>query len=356
MCLFVWYDEHMSVQHIHFDISNLIRIALVAFLGFAVWNILDFIVVLAVALVVSTFIEDFVRRGKKHKIPRAVSVILFYLITLVLFLGVLVFLIPALTREIGLLSQIYPEIQGLINIDVLQNATGDATSIREFVSHVNQVSLSDVLFKNLSLFFGGIFNLAFIFIFSFYLSIQEGSFDKVLRIFTPIHHEEKVLNLWHRTQVKIGSWFRGQLIIALALTILTYIGLSLFGVPYAFLLSMLAGLFGLIPYGILIAIVPTLIMGFLNGGLIMVALILGFYILLQQVLDYVLQPIILKRLTGIPSLLVILSVVIGAKLFGFFGLILAVPVTLFILECIDDREKVRIQKRKDLFWRQNPHE
>lgn len=346
----------MSIQRIHFDTANLIRVAFVVLLGFAVWRIFDFVIVLAVALVVSTFIEDFVKRGRKHRIPRAVSVILFYLISILLFLGILVFLIPALAQEVDLLARIYPEIQTVINLDVLNDAAGGAYNVQDVLAQISQVSFGDVLLKNLSLFFGGILNVVFIFIFSFYLSIQEGSFDKLLRIFTPLHHEEKVLDLWRRTQLKIGSWFRGQLIIALALTILTYIGLSLFGVPYAFLLSLLAGLFGLIPYGILIALIPALLMGFSEGGIGMLLLILGFYALLQQILDYILQPIILRKLTGIPSLLVILSVVIGAKLFGFFGLILAVPVTLFILECVEDREKRRMRERHNLFSPRKHHE
>ncbi len=335
----------MINRDIHFNVQNLIEIAVVALIGLALWNIRDFILVLAVALVISTFIEDFVKRGKKHKIPRALSVVLFYIVALTLFLGLLVFLVPVLVKEVGLLSQIYPEIQNFVNLELLQKTIGNAGNFREVLDQINQASIGSVLFKNLSVLFGNIFNVVFVFIISFYLSIQEGSFDKVLKIFTPLPYEEKVLDLWHRSQTKIGTWFRGQLLIALILTILTYAGLSLFGLPYAFLLSLLAGVFGLVPYGIFLAILPAMAIGASNGGIRTAFLVLVFYILLQQVLDYILQPIILKRLTGIPSLMVILSVIIGAKLFGFFGLILAVPTSLFVLEWIGDREQARMNER-----------
>jgi len=140
-------------------------------------------------------------------------------------------------------------------------------------------------------------------------------------------------------QRKVGSWFRGQLLISLILIAVTYIGLSIMGLPYAFLLSLLAGLFGLVPYGIFLAILPTIGIAFIHGGGWMALYVIVFYFVLQQILDLFLQPLIVKKLTGIPSVLVILSITIGAKLFGIYGLFLAIPIALFVLEVIAESEK-----------------
>lgn len=63
--------------------------------------------------------------------------------------------------------------------------------------------------------FGGLVNLILVLVMSFYLSIQERGIVTFLRIVTPVKHEKYVIDLWARTQRKIGLWFQGQLLLAL---------------------------------------------------------------------------------------------------------------------------------------------
>jgi predicted PurR-regulated permease PerM len=334
----------MKTTRVYFDIVNVLGLAVAAGVGFALWSLRDFLIVLLVALVVSTFIEDFVVRAERLKIPRIVSVILFYLLTLFVLIAITVFFIPIMINEMSSLAELYPGFEGVFSITSVATEFTQGVNIQDLTNIFSGGTAPEWMETALG-FFGGLVNLVLIFIISFYLSIQKGSFDKLLRIITPLAYEDRVLKIWHRTQIKVGSWFRGQLIIAILLALLTYIGLSILGIPYALLLSLLAGLFGLVPYGIFIAILPAIILGFASGGLKMSIFVVVLYVLLQQILDYVLQPIILKKMTGIPSLLVIVSVITGAKLFGFLGLIVAVPVTLFLLELVDEREKSKAIRR-----------
>lgn len=338
----------MKNVRIHFDKHNLFEVALVGLVVFALWQIRDFLVVLGVGLIVSTFIEDFVVRAEKIKIPRVVSVVAFYVLTFIIFAGVIVYLIPVISNEIGSLAQIYPELESVVGLNSIFNQSLSDLSPQGIIEIFQDTTIREQFSQQALAVFGGVFNLVVIFIVSFYLSIQKDSIDHMLRIFTPLKYEELVISIWHRVQRKVGSWFRGQLVIALILVVLTYLGLSFMGLPYAFLLSVLAGLFGLVPYGIFIAILPTIGIALSYGGGWMALYVIIFYFVLQQILDLALQPIIVKKLTGIPSLMVILSITIGAKLFGVYGLFLAIPLALFVMEIIAESEKYKASQRDPL--------
>lgn len=316
-------------------------IAGLASLAYAFWVVRDFLLMLVVALVISTFIEDFVRRGEKYKLPRFVSVILFYTLAVLVFLGILLFLVPVVIHEVGTLAEFYPELAKFINIDVLSKNIGEASSLQDIIDRLQNTPIN-ALFSRLGSLFGGIFNIIVVFVISFYLSMQNHGLDRVFKIFTPKQHEVTIRRIWKNTQYKIGTWFQGQLIIAFLLVIVTYIGLSLFNIPYALLLSLLAGIFGLMPYGIFIAVLPAIALGVIYGGPIKAIFIAFFYVMVQQILDLVIQPLLLKKIVGIPSLLVILSVIVGAKLFGVAGLVIAIPLALLTLEIITE-----IEKKKD---------
>lgn len=341
----------MKDVRIHFDKHNLFEVALIGILIYALWTIGDFLLVLGAGLIFSTFTEDFVQTVKKYKIPRIPAVVIFYVLTTIVFATIFIFIIPILTREIADLANIYPELQTILESNALlaqANTDIDNISLSNLVDQLQDEATRDRLKTAALGFFGGVLNLLIIFVVSFYLSIQERGIDVMLRIFTPLKYEEMVVSLWHRVQRKVGSWFRGQLIIALILTVLTYAGLALFGVPYAFILALLAGVFGLVPYGIFLALIPATLLAAANGGIWMGVAVMVFYFILQQVLDLVLAPLIVNKLTGVPSLLVIISVFIGAQLFGIYGLVLAIPIALFAMEIVAESEKYKSKQREPL--------
>ncbi len=323
---------------IKFDLYNLIALFGIGAIGYAMWSLRGFLLMILVAVVISTFIEDFVGRWEKYKIPRVASVLIFYIVMILIFFGIIIFMVPVIIKEVGTLSHFYPEISQYVNLNFLYEHFDSISNTGDVISKIKETPISK-LFSGLGSFFGGIINLAIIFIVSFYLSVQKYGLDRLLRIFSPKQYEESVLHVWHNTQKKIGGWFRGQLIIAAILTIITYIGLSIIGINYALLLALLAGLFGLVPYGIFLALLPAVGIGILHSGWQTGLIVFIFYMLTQQVLDYGIQPFIFKKMTGIPSLLVVLSVIMGAKLFGFAGLIIAIPLALLGLELVAEIEK-----------------
>jgi len=338
----------MNKLKISFDLTNLLSVAIFLAVLAMVYHIKGLLLIFVAAVVVATFAESFVDIGKKIKLPRIASVVSFYLGMLALFGGVLVFIVPVLIDELGSLGKYYPDIARIVEDGkLLQQITNQEIPVTDLISTGN-ATLAQKFFSNISYVFGGLVNLVILLVVSFYLSVQEGGIERFIRVLVPLRHEEYAIDLWQRTRFKITAWFKGQLLLAVALAILTYASLVIVGMPYALLLALLAGIFGMIPYGILLALIPAVVIAFIHGGWKFGLVVLFIYWILQQVTDYVLQPLILRRLTGLPTLVIIISVMIAAKLAGLIGVLIAVPVAVFVLEMVNDREHSKRQILEEL--------
>lgn len=333
----------MSKLKISFDINNLLLVAIFLSVLAMVYQIRGLLLILLAAVVVASFAEGIVETGKKIRLPRVISVVLFYLLMILLFGSALVFIVPVLIDELGSLSKYYPDIARLVeNGKLIQQITNQEIPVTDLITNQNS-TIAQKIFSNISIVFGGLFNLIILLVVSFYLSVQEGGMERFIRILVPIRHEEYAVDLWRRTRIKISAWFKGQLLLAIILAIFTYLSLAIVGMPYALLLALLAGLFGMIPYGILLALIPAVGIAVIHGGWKFGLVVLFIYWIIQQITDFVIQPLILRKLTGLPSLIVILSVIIAAKLAGIIGIIIAVPIAVFILEMVNDLENSKKQ-------------
>jgi predicted PurR-regulated permease PerM len=204
-------------------------------------------------------------------------------------------------------------------------------------------------FSTFSAIFGGITSFVLIVVFSFYFSVQETGVNDFLRVVTPIGEQAYVLHLWKRSQEKIGKWMQGQLILGVIVGILLYLGLTILGVPYALLLAVIAAVFELIPvFGQILAAVPAVAIGFGAGGPTEALLIIGLFVLVQQFEAHLIYPVVVKKVVGVPPLMVILALLVGFKLFGFLGVLLSVPIAGAIQEFMADvdREKTRALARQ----------
>jgi predicted PurR-regulated permease PerM len=207
---------------------------------------------------------------------------------------------------------------------------------------------SGSLVDSLSIAFGGVINLILIVVTSFYLSIEEKGIENFLKVIIPPSHEAYAIDLWNRSQRKIALWVRGQLLLGLLIGILIYLGLSILGVPYALLLAMTAAIFELVPFGIVLAAVPGVMFAYLEGGLTLALMTTGFYIIVQQFENYLIQPLVVKKAVGISPLVVILSALVGFQLAGIWGLILAIPVSVALFEFMNDVEKKKTLARSNV--------
>jgi len=156
----------------------------------------------------------------------------------------------------------------------------------------------------------------------------------------PVKYEEYYVDLWKRSQKKIGLWMQGQVLLSVIVGILVYLGLLIIGIPYALLLSVFTAMAEIIPvFGSIIAGVVAVIIAFSDGGVALGAIVAGLYVVVNQFESNLIYPLIVKKIVGIPPLLVIVALIAGYTLAGFLGVLLSVPVAAVLLEFINDLDK-----------------
>jgi predicted PurR-regulated permease PerM len=187
--------------------------------------------------------------------------------------------------------------------------------------------------------FSSILDFILIVVISFYLAVQKNGIENFLRIIIPSKKEEYIINLWNRTEVKIGRWMQGQLLLAVIIGPLVFLGLTLFQVKYALTLAIVASVFELIPiFGPILSAVPAVIFGFGESATLGFILI-GFYLIIHQFENHLLYPLVVKKIIGVNPLIVIISLIVGYELVGFLGIILAVPLATLLMEFIGDARR-----------------
>jgi len=214
------------------------------------------------------------------------------------------------------------------------------------VSKAFILNLSGGFFQTLSAAFGSVFNVGLIILISFYLAIQEKGIETFLRIILPLSVEDYVVDLWNRSSRKIGLWVRGQMLLGFVVGVLIYLILSLLGVQYALLLAIITGIMEMVPYGILVALVPTFAFSYLSDGIGIAIMVTGAYIIVHQFEVFLFSPLIIKRIVGLSPIVIILAVVVGFELGGIWGAILSIPMSVILMEFLGDIEKDKILLKK----------
>ena len=175
---------------------------------------------------------------------------------------------------------------------------------------------------------------------AFYLALEEHGVQKFLQLIVPKKQEEYIIDLWARAQKKIGLWMQGQLLLSFLVSLLVYIPMVILDMPYAALLAILAFTGELIPMvGLTLATVPALFIAWTHGGTSLLWIIALIYFIISQLENHVLVPKVMNKLVGVPSIVVIIAIVVGAKLAGIWGVLLAVPFASILMELAEDLGK-----------------
>jgi predicted PurR-regulated permease PerM len=300
----------------------------------------------------------------KYKVKRLPAVILVYLTIASLLAIFFIFFVPSLLNEaISYLNNLPQNIRlsdfwspfrdsGLFSPagsagNAVNALSSQSFSIKELIEGFRTIvsGTSEGIFQTASIVFGGALSFVLMIVLSFYLAVQEDGVSNFLKIISPVRHHEYIVGLWKRSQRKIGYWMQGQLLLGLIVGVLVYLGLTIFvDSSHALLLASLAAAFELIPiFGPILAAIPAILIAFVDGGsehgVAKAVTVVIIYVIIQQFENHLLYPLVVKKIVGISPILVILAIVIGAKLAGFLGAILAVPVAAALMEFIYDVER-----------------
>jgi predicted PurR-regulated permease PerM len=187
-------------------------------------------------------------------------------------------------------------------------------------------------------FFGGLYSTAFILTTSFFLSLEDKAFEKFLMLISPKKYEQNIAAIFEKAQSKISGWFGARILACVFIGIATFIILYVFGIKYAFILSLISGFLNFVPYiGPWITTILLIVFIAVSSGSWMTVLyvIIAIFVV-QEIENKLLTPLLMKKLVDVPPVLVLISLLVGAKVFGFLGVIFAVPVFGIIFEFIKD--------------------
>lgn len=161
----------------------------------------------------------------------------------------------------------------------------------------------------------------------FYLVQDIDKAKQNLTLLFPQIYKENVVHILSIIDEKVGAYIRGTLLKCAFVGLLTWLGLSILGMPFALMLGILAGIFNIVLYiGPVVATIPALLLSIMPGTP-SIFLVLLLYILVQILDAFIFTPVFLGKATDISPLTVIIMVLIGAQLMGLLGIILAIPIT-----------------------------
>ena len=345
------------MNNINISNTSIFRLCIWAAGVYALFYFKDLIIVIIISIFLSILIEPLINIVRKIRIlslsmsrVSAVSIVFLIIFFIIFLLGY--FLLPILIKEIIILLNNLPKfIEGLslwkdnqyitdisniltnssINFDIKQVLPSIEYSI---IGIGKAWSTTGALLQN-------IINILLTIIFTFYFSIEEKGVENCIRLISPADKSAYIISIWNRAERKIGDWASGQLITATIVGVIVLISLLLANMPYAVIFALLSFFGEMIPLvGLLLSSIPAIIVAgvLINFNYAIIIAIIFFVI--SQIENYIIYPKIMSNRVGVPSLVVLLSILIGLKLLGFWGVVLAVPVAAVIVEYFRDLRRI----------------
>ncbi len=300
----------------------------------------EILVVILVAAILATGLEPAVERlagrewtRRRWRLPRSGAIAVVYLglvAALVLAGGLLVAPIVAESRQfaakapeihrglLGMLAGLQQRYAWLPDLAaLLDRLPYEAGRLTEYVG-----AATGVAFRV----FGVVVSAITALVLSIYMLLEgPGIKQGFLGLFAPPHRPRIEVVLGNIGE-KFGGWLRGQLLLGLIIGVAAGLGTWAIGLPYPLLLGLAAGITELIPMiGPVLGAIPAVIVS-LFGSVWQVVAVVVFFTVIQQAEGHILVPRVMRQTVGLSPLLTIVAIMVGAKLMGILGALLAVPV------------------------------
>ena len=302
-----------------------------------------FLIGALLAYLVNPLVDQLVRLH----LPRLLAVGIIFLAVFSIILLLVLLVVPLIQEQIVTLSSVilnavewmqntivpllkeYVGIEQFIDVNVLKTqlaqnlgtAGGAAAWLAEVVLHSGVALLH------------GLLNLILIPVVAFYLLYDWHKAIMGVHHLLPRQYEPTIIKLVNECDEVIGAFFRGQLMVMLALGVFYSVGLSLIGLQISLVIGLLVGLLSIVPYlGVVIGIITASIAAFVQFGTFISVLLVWLVFLVGQTLDGMfITPKLIGDRIGLHPVAVIFAVLAGGTLFGFFGVLLALPVAAIIM-------------------------
>ena len=330
---------------IDFSVKTIfVIVASLAFMALA-YYLRDVLVLFLVSFILATAFEPAVNLFERRKIPRWLSILALYALVIGVVFALVRLIVPPISSQVGQIVQNRVNYITKFNSYIEMAPESFRASIHNFANaipaRVTNYS-STQIFDNVFGIFSGVFGAITVFVIVFYLLSERNTLENVLLEYWPEKSKKRALHTYKQVVEKVSFWARGQLILSGSIFLLTFIGLSILKVPYALTLSLIAGVTEMLPViGPFIGAAPAVFLAFTVSPLLAVWTAL-LYLCVQQFENHVLVPQVMKRAVGLPPVAIIFALIVGAKLLGIIGVILAVPVTagiMVVVEALRNKKK-----------------
>lgn len=325
----------------HSDPRSLIRYAFVC-LGvtivalWALYLIRSPLLVLYVSALFATGLAPLVRMIEQQhvlpignkRLPRTAAILVIYASVIGMIVGIAAAVIPPLVRQS---REFYANLPTYL--DMLQERLvswgliAQGASYKELIQRVPAGSgdVVTAVLAGLWGFVGGIFGVVSILLLTFYLLVESRSVFSVFIQLFPRDERGRVAQVSGKVAIKVSAWLGGQMLLGLIIGVTTAVVYAVMGVPYFFVLAVIAGIGEMIPMvGPLLSAIPAVLVALTVSPALGIGVAV-FCLVVQVIENNILVPKVMGQQVGLSAVTVIIALAIGTELLGFVGALLAVP-------------------------------
>lgn len=332
------------------SINRLFIIVSIIVIGFLLYLLGPILTPFLVGALLAYLVNPVVNQLVRLHISRVLSVAIIFIALFLLIVLMVLLLIPLIQNQLinlfnvmtnsvtWIQNNVLPwiiektDIQTSLSVDVLKNAVTEHWSN---AGGAIAVIWKTVMHSGFAL-LEWITNLLLIPVVTFYLLRDWHEVLRNTRDLLPRNIEPTVVEIFRECDAVLSAFFRGQLLVMISLGIVYSIGLTLVGLQVGIIIGLISGLLYIVPYlGFIVGIVSASIAAFIQFGTFSsVALVWGVFLIGQALESSVLTPKLVGHRIGLHPVAVIFAVLMGGSLFGFSGVLLALPVAAVVMVCL----------------------
>jgi len=315
--------------------------------AYLLYQISSVLILFFVAFFIAAALDPLIDFLQGMKIPRALGILLVYV--LIFFLVALFFshLLPLIAQQVFSLAgsindfilklsqtptinlpfgtQIKPFVDELYKAIDIKIVAEQLQSSLQLVSS-QLLNLGGNLWSIILQVSNGLFNFILILIVVFFMTVDEMAIENFCLSIFSNRYNHYITKRLQMVKVKIGEWIRGQLLVSFVAAVISFIGLTIAGVEYSLLISVITGLCMIVPvFGRVIAAVLVLPI-VLNQSPALALFLIIYYFGISQVENNILVPLLMNRAVGLSPIVIIFALLVGFQFMGVLGLILAIPI------------------------------
>ncbi len=306
------------------------------------YQLRDIILILFLVLILTAALSPVVKKlQEKRKMPKILAILSIYLAIIIGFIFVGYLIIPPVVSQFQALVKDLPSF--LEKITPLFHSLGITPSISDF--ETLSKTLGTVTTQIISTTAGAVSAIAvliIVLVLTLFLLLEEDGIKRFFISILPIKERDYIVELTKKIGEKVGAWMIGELYLMGLVGLLTFIGLLILRIPYALTLALIAAFLEVIPnVGPVLAAIPAIFIALITKSYLWAAIVLLFYVAVQQVENQIFVPKVMQKMIGLSPVITIVAILIGFKLAGILGALLAVPIVAALSVLVQEWPKIK---------------